>query len=102
MVTVSRRVLLSFLVLLLAPPVCSVFATDLFQAGEAPSCLTGTEPTEHLSPPVWQDYLSWPSSSNDLSEQTVRHCPSCTRKKPVMGRSDAINYGEDSNLERRI
>jgi hypothetical protein len=59
MVTVSRRVLLPFLALILVPPVCSMLATDPIQAGENPSFLLATAaPTERLAPPVtWLDDL---------------------------------------------
>ena len=59
MVTVSRRVLLPFLALILVPPVFSVFAPNPIQAGETPSFLLATAaPTERLSPPLtWLDDL---------------------------------------------
>jgi len=59
MVTVSRRVLLPFLALILVPPVFSVLAPNPVQAGETPSLLLATvAPTEHLSLPVtWLDDL---------------------------------------------
>ncbi len=59
MVTVSHRVLLSFLALILVPPVFSVIAPNPIQAGETPSFLLATAaPTERLSPPVtWLDNL---------------------------------------------
>jgi hypothetical protein len=59
MVTVSHRVLLSFLALILVPPVFSVIAPNPIQAGETPSFLLATAtPTERLPPPVtWLDDL---------------------------------------------
>ena len=59
MVTVSHRVLLSFLALILVPPVFSVIAPNPIQAGETPSFLLATAaPTDRLSPPVtWLDNL---------------------------------------------
>jgi hypothetical protein len=59
MVTVSRRVLLPLLALILAPPVFSVLTPNPIQAGEAPSFLLATAaPAERLSPPVtWLDEL---------------------------------------------
>jgi hypothetical protein len=58
MVTVSRRLLLPFLAPILVPPVCSMLAPNPGQAGETPSFLLGTAPTERLSPPVtWRDDL---------------------------------------------
>jgi len=59
MVTVSLRVLLLLLTLILAPPVFSVLAPNPIQAGETPSFLLATAaPTERLSPPVtWLDDL---------------------------------------------
>lgn len=59
MVTVSRRVLLPLLALILVPPVFSVLAPNPIQAGETPSFLLATAaPTERLSPPVtWLDDL---------------------------------------------
>jgi len=59
MVTVSRRVLLPLLALVLVPPGFSVLAPNPIQAGETPSFLLATvAPTEHLSPPVtWLDDL---------------------------------------------
>ena len=61
MVTVSRRVLLPFLALILVPPVFSVLAPNPIQAGETPSFLLATvAPTERLSPPVtWLDTLQF-------------------------------------------
>ena len=59
MVTVSRRVLLSLLALILVPPVFSVLAPNPIQAGETPSFLLATAAaTERFSPPVtWLDDL---------------------------------------------
>jgi hypothetical protein len=59
MVTVSHRVLLFRLALILVPPVFSVIAPNPIQAGETPSFLLATAaPTERLSPPVtWLDNL---------------------------------------------
>ena len=59
MVTVSRRVLLPFLALILVPAVFSVLAPNPIQAGETPSFLLATAaPTERRSPPVtWLDDL---------------------------------------------
>jgi hypothetical protein len=59
MVTVSRRVLLPLLALMLVPTVFSVLAPNPIQAGETPSFLLATAaPTESLSPPVtWLDDL---------------------------------------------
>ena len=59
MATVSRRVLLPFLALILVPPVFSVLAPNPIQAGETPSFLLATAaPTERLSPPLtWLDDL---------------------------------------------
>ena len=59
MVTVSRRVLLPLLALILVPPVFCVLAPNPIQAGETPSFLPATvAPTERLSPPVtWLDDL---------------------------------------------
>ena len=59
MVTVSHRVLLPLLALILVPPAFSVLAPNPVQAGETPSFLLATAvPTEHLSPPVtWLDDL---------------------------------------------
>ena len=59
MVTVSHRVLLPLLALILVPPAFSVLAPNPIQAGETPSFLLATvAPTEHLSPPVtWLDDL---------------------------------------------
>jgi len=59
MVTVSRRVLLPLLALILVPDVFSVLAPNPIQAGETPSFLLATAaPTERLSPPVtWLDDL---------------------------------------------
>jgi len=59
MVTVSRRVLLPLLALILVPAVCSVLAPIPIQAGETPSFLLATAaPTERLSPTVtWLDDL---------------------------------------------
>ena len=59
MVTVSRRVLLPLLALILVPAVFSVLAPNPIQAGETPSFLLATAAlTEHLSPPVtWVDDL---------------------------------------------
>jgi hypothetical protein len=58
MVTVSRRILLSFLAAILVPAVFSVLAPNPIQAGEAPSFLVATALTERLSPPVtWLDDL---------------------------------------------
>jgi hypothetical protein len=59
MVTVSRRVLLPFLALILVPAVFSVLAPNPIQAGETPSFLLATTaPTERFSPPVtWLDDL---------------------------------------------
>jgi hypothetical protein len=59
MVTVSRRVLLPLLALILAPAIFSVFAPNRIQAGETPSFLLATvAPSERLSPPVtWLDDL---------------------------------------------
>ena len=61
MVTVSRRVLLPFLALILVPPVFSVLAPNPIQAGETPSFLLATvAPIERLSPPVtWVDTLQF-------------------------------------------
>jgi hypothetical protein len=56
MVTVNRRLLLPFLAPILVPLVCSVLASNPVQAGETPSFLLGTAPTERRSPPVtWLD-----------------------------------------------
>jgi len=57
MVTVSRRVLLPLLALILVPSVFSVLAPNSIQAGETPSFLLATAtPTERLSPPItWVD-----------------------------------------------
>ena len=57
MVTVSRRVLLPLLALILVPTVFSVLASNPIQAGETPSFLLATAAlTEHLTPPVtWLD-----------------------------------------------
>ena len=57
MVTVSRRVLLPLLALILVPDVISVLAPNPIQAGETPSFLLATAtPTEHFSPTVtWVD-----------------------------------------------
>jgi len=58
MVTVSRRVLLSLLAPILVPAVLSLLAPNPIQAGEAPSFLVATAPTERPSPPVtWLDDL---------------------------------------------
>jgi hypothetical protein len=59
MVTVSRRVLLPLLALILVPPVFSVLAPNPIQAGETPSFLLATAtPPERLSPSVaWLDDL---------------------------------------------
>ena len=59
MVTVSRRVLLPLLALILVPTVFSVLASNPIQAGETPSFLLATAaPIERLSPPVtWVDDL---------------------------------------------
>jgi hypothetical protein len=59
MVTVSRRVLLPLLALILAPPVFSVLAPNPLQAGETRSfLLASAAPTERLNPPVtWLDDL---------------------------------------------
>lgn len=59
MATVSHRVLLPLLALILVPPVFSVLAPNPLQAGETPSSLLATAaPTELLSPPVtWVDGL---------------------------------------------
>lgn len=59
MLTVSRRVLLPFLALILVPAVFFVLAPNPIQAGETPSFLLATvAATEHLSPPVtWLDDL---------------------------------------------
>jgi hypothetical protein len=58
MVTVSRRVLHSFLAAILVPAVFSVLAPNPIQAGESPSFLVATALTERLSPPVtWLDDL---------------------------------------------
>lgn len=59
MVTVSHRVLLFRLALILVPPAFSVIAPNPIQAGETPSFLLATAaPTERLSPPVtWLDDL---------------------------------------------
>ena len=59
MVTVSRRVLLSLLALILVPPVFSVLAPNPIQAGETPSFLLATAAhTERLTPPItWLDDL---------------------------------------------
>jgi hypothetical protein len=59
MVTVSRRVLLPLLALILAPAIFSVLAPNRIQAGETPSfLLTTVAPSERLSPPVtWLDDL---------------------------------------------
>ena len=59
MVTVSRRVLLPLLALILVPDVFFVLAPNPIQAGETPSFLLATAaPTERLSPPVtWLDNL---------------------------------------------
>jgi hypothetical protein len=59
MVTVRRRVLLSFLAPILVPPVFSVLASNPVQAGETPSFLLATTaPTERVSPPItWVDDL---------------------------------------------
>ena len=59
MVTVSHRVLLFRLALILVPPVFSVIAPNPIQAGETSSFLLATAaPTDRLSPPVtWLDNL---------------------------------------------
>jgi hypothetical protein len=59
MVTVSHRVLLSLLALILVPPVFSVLTPNPIQAGETPSFLLATAaPAERLSPLVtWLDDL---------------------------------------------
>jgi hypothetical protein len=59
MVTVRRRVLLSLLAPILVPPLFSVLAPNLIQAGETSSFLLATAaPTERVSPPVtWLDDL---------------------------------------------
>jgi hypothetical protein len=59
MVTVSRRVLLSLLALILVPAVFSVLAPNPTQAGETPFfLLAAATPTERLPPPVtWLDDL---------------------------------------------
>jgi hypothetical protein len=59
MVTVSRHVLLPFLVPILVPAVFSMLAPNPIQAGETPSfLLASAAPTERLSPPVtWLDDL---------------------------------------------
>lgn len=59
MVTVSRRVLLPLLALILVPAAFSVLAPNPIQAGETPSfLLAAAAPTERLSPPVtWLDDL---------------------------------------------
>jgi len=59
MVTVSRRVLLPLLALILVPAVFSVLAPNPIQAGETPSFLLATAaPAERLSPPgAWLDDL---------------------------------------------
>ena len=58
MATVSRRVLLPLLAPILVPVVFSVFAPNPIQAGEAPSFLVATAPTERPSPPLtWLDDL---------------------------------------------
>ena len=61
MVTVSRRVLLPLLALILVPDVFFVLAPNLIQAGETPSFLLATAaPIERLSPPVtWLDTLTF-------------------------------------------
>ena len=57
MVTVSRRVLLPLLALILVPTVFSVLAPSPIQAGKIPSFLVATAaPIERLYPPVtWLD-----------------------------------------------
>ncbi len=59
MVTVSRRVFLPLLALILVPAVFSVRAPNPIQAGETPSFLLATAgPVERLSPPItWLDDL---------------------------------------------
>jgi len=59
MVTVSRRVLLPLLALILVPAFFSVLAPNPIQAGETPSFLLATAaPAERLSPPgAWLDDL---------------------------------------------
>jgi hypothetical protein len=59
MVTVSRRVLLPLLALILVPAVFSMLAPNPLQAGETPSFLLATAaPTERLAPLVtWLDDL---------------------------------------------
>lgn len=53
MVTVSRRVLLSLLALILVPTAFSILASNPIQAGKTPSFLLATATsTERLSPPV--------------------------------------------------
>ena len=59
MVTVSRRVFLSLLALILVPPAFFMLAPNPIQAGDTPSFLLATAvPAERLSPPVtWLDDL---------------------------------------------
>ena len=59
MVTVSPRVFLSLLALILVPPIFSMLAPNPLQAGETSSFLLATAvPAERLSPPVtWLDDL---------------------------------------------
>lgn len=61
MVTVSRRVLLPLLALILVPDVFFVLAPNPIQAGETPSFFLATAaPIERLSPPVtWVDTLTF-------------------------------------------
>ena len=61
MVTVSRRVLLPLLALILVPPVFSTLAPNPTQAGETPSSLlASTAPAERPSPLVtWVDTLTF-------------------------------------------